>query len=49
MNKIIVIGNLYRDPEMRYALNGQGVTCFRESSGKSAGRRDCLIRREVRA
>ena len=27
MNKIIVIGNLGRDPEMRYTPNGQGVTC----------------------
>ena len=26
MNKIIVIGNLGRDPEMRYTPNGQGVT-----------------------
>ena len=28
MNKIIVIGNLGRDPEMRYTPNGQGVTSF---------------------
>ncbi len=25
MNKIIVIGNLGRDPEMRYTPNGQGM------------------------
>ena len=28
MNKIIVIGNLGRDPEMRYTPSGQGVTSF---------------------
>lgn len=28
MNKIIVIGNLGRDPEMRYTASGQSVTSF---------------------
>ena len=28
MNKIIVIGNLGRDPEMRYTPSGQAVTSF---------------------
>ena len=28
MNKIIIIGNLGRDPEMRYTPNGQAVTSF---------------------
>jgi single-strand DNA-binding protein len=28
MNKILVIGNLGRDPEMRYTPNGQAVTNF---------------------
>lgn len=28
MNKIIVVGNLGRDPEMRYTPNGQAVTSF---------------------
>ena len=28
MNKIIVIGNLGRDPEMRYTPSGQSVTSF---------------------
>ncbi len=32
MNKIIVIGNLGRDPEMRYTPNGQGVTSFSVAS-----------------
>ena len=61
MNKIIVIGNLGRDPEMRYTPGGQGFTSFSvavsaagtppapESSGKSTGWRGCLIRGEARA
>ena len=28
MNKIIVIGNIGRDPEMRYTASGQSVTSF---------------------
>ena len=28
MNKIIVVGNLGRDPEMRYTPSGQAVTSF---------------------
>ena len=32
MNKIIVIGNLGRDPEMRYTPNGQSVTSFSVAS-----------------
>ena len=32
MNKIIVIGNLGRDPEMRYTANGQAVTSFSVAS-----------------
>ena len=32
MNKIIVIGHLGRDPEMRYTPNGQGVTSFKAES-----------------
>ena len=34
MDKIIVIGRLGRDPEMRYTPNGQGVTSFVASSRK---------------
>ena len=34
MNKIIVIGNLGRDPEMRYTPNGQSVTSFRIASSR---------------
>ena len=34
MNKIIVIGNLGRDPEMRYTPNGQSVTSFSIASSR---------------
>ncbi len=34
MNKIIVIGNLGRDPEMRYTPNGQPVTSFSLASSR---------------
>ncbi len=34
MNKIIVIGNLGRDPEMRYTPGGQGVTSFGVASSR---------------
>ncbi len=34
MNKIIVIGNLGRDPEMKYTANGQGVTSFSVASSR---------------
>ncbi len=43
MNKIIVIGHLGRDPEMRYTPTGQGVTSFSVASSRryttSAGER----------
>ena len=34
MNKIIVIGNLGRDLEMRHTPNGQGVTSFGVASSR---------------
>ena len=34
MNKIIVIGNLGSDPEMRYTPNGQSVTSFNIASNR---------------
>ncbi len=34
MNKIIVIGNLGRDPEMRYTPTGQAVTSFSVASNR---------------
>ena len=34
MHKIVIIGNLGRDPEMRYTPNGQGVTSFSVASNR---------------
>jgi single-strand DNA-binding protein len=34
LNKIIVIGHLGRDPEMRYTANGQSVTSFSVASSR---------------
>ena len=34
MNKIIVIGNLGREPEMRYTPGGQSVTSFSVASNR---------------
>jgi len=53
MNKIIVIGNLGRDPEMRYTPGGQGVTSFSIASSSryttsSGEQRGCSQRKEER-
>ena len=32
---LIIVGNLGRDPEMRYLPNGQGVTSFSVASSRS--------------
>ena len=34
MHKIVIIGNLGRDPEMRYTPSGQGVTSFTVASNR---------------
>lgn len=34
MHKVIIIGNLGRDPEMRYTPSGQGVTSFSVASNR---------------
>jgi len=34
VNKILVIGHLGRDPEMRYTPNGQGVTSVSVASSR---------------
>jgi len=34
VHKIVIIGNLGRDPEMRYTPNGQGVTSFSVASSR---------------
>ena len=35
LNKIIIIGNVGTDPEMRYTPNGNSVTSFRMASSRS--------------
>ena len=50
MNKIIVIGHLGRDPEMKYTPNGQGVTScsvassrrYTTSSGEQREEAECF-------
>ena len=39
MNKVILIGNVGHDPEMRYTPQGQAVTSF--SVATSYGKGDC--------
>ena len=35
LNKMIAIGNLGTDPEMRYTPNGNPVTSFRLATGRT--------------
>ena len=35
LNKVMIIGNVGTDPEMRYTANGRAVTSFRVASGRS--------------
>lgn len=37
LNKVMLIGNLGTDPEMRYTANGSAVTTFRLAVGRSFG------------
>ena len=37
LNKVMLIGNLGADPEMRYTANGSAVTTFRLAVGRSFG------------
>ena len=37
VNKVILVGNLGRDPELRYTKNGQAVANFSEYNGKLEG------------
>lgn len=37
LNKVILIGNLGADPEMRYTANGSAVTTFRLAVSRSYG------------
>ena len=40
LNKMLVIGNVGRDPEMRYTPNGSAVTSFSIATGRSYTTRD---------
>jgi single-strand DNA-binding protein len=37
LNKVMLIGNLGTDPEMRYTANGSAVTTFRLAVSRSYG------------
>jgi single-strand DNA-binding protein len=37
LNKVLIIGNLGRDPEMRYTANGNAVTTFSVAVSRSYG------------
>ena len=47
LNKIMVIGNLGTDPEMRYTPNGNAVTSFRLAVSRSYTPRDGERRQET--
>lgn len=47
LNKIMVIGNLGTDPEMRYTPNGNAVTSFRLAVSRSYSTRDGERRQET--
>ncbi len=38
LNKVMLIGNLVADPEMRYTAKGNAVTTFRIAVGWTSGR-----------
>ena len=46
-NKMIAIGNVGRDPEMRYTPNGNAVTSFSVATGRSYTTRDGERREET--
>jgi single-strand DNA-binding protein len=46
LNKVMLIGNLGTDPEMRYTANGSAVTTFRLAVNRSFGGGDGGERRE---
>ena len=47
LNKMLVIGNLGTDPEMRYTAGGQPVTSFRLATGRTYTTRDGERREET--
>lgn len=47
VNKVILIGNLTRDPEQRFTPQGTAVTSFSIATNREVGGRDGSERREV--
>ena len=47
LNKVMLIGNLGADPEMRYTANGSAVTSFRMAVSRSYGGGDGERREET--
>ena len=47
LNKVMLIGNLGADPEMRYTANGSAVTTFRVAVSRSFGGADGERREET--
>ncbi|MCL0101472.1 single-stranded DNA-binding protein [Dehalococcoidia bacterium] len=47
LNKIMIIGNLGNDPEMRYTANGEAMTSFRIATNRSYTARDGERREET--
>ena len=46
LNKVMIIGNLGQDPEMRYTANGSAVTNFSVAASRTIGGGDGSERRE---
>ncbi len=42
--KVIIVGNLGRDPEMRYMPDGTAVTCFSVATSIDVGRIGITLR-----
>jgi single-strand DNA-binding protein len=47
LNKVMIIGNLGQDPEMRYTANGNAVTTFSVACNRSFGGADGERREET--
>jgi single-strand DNA-binding protein len=47
LNKVMIIGNLGQDPEMRYTANGNAVTTFSVACNRSYGGADGERREET--
>ena len=47
LNKCMIIGNLGKDPEMRYTANGQAVTTFNVATSRTFNGRDGERREET--